>query len=71
MTESLNRITGKAVYAKYCSPLFNAAAMDGIAVNAAKTEGASGRAGTPVSLFSERITRLLIQEIRFMSLMTL
>lgn len=41
VTESLNRITGKAVYAKYCSPLFNAAAMDGIAVNAEKTKGAS------------------------------
>lgn len=48
VTESLNRITGKAVYAKYCSPLFNASAMDGIAVNAAKTEGASE--GTPVEL---------------------
>ena len=48
VTESLNRITGKAVYAKYCSPLFNAAAMDGIAVNAAKTEGASE--GMPVEL---------------------
>lgn len=48
VTESLNRITGKAVYAKYCSPLFNAAAMDGIAVNVAKTEGASE--GTPVEL---------------------
>lgn len=48
VTESLNRITGKAVYAKYCSPLFNAAAMDGIAVNAAKTEGASE--GTSVEL---------------------
>lgn len=41
VTESLNRITGKAVYAKYCSPLFNAVAMDGIAVNAEKTKGAS------------------------------
>ncbi|MBS6118567.1 MAG: molybdopterin biosynthesis protein, partial [Clostridiales bacterium] len=37
-----------AVYAKYCSPLFNAAAMDGIAVTAAKTEGASEN--TPVEL---------------------
>ena len=25
--ESLNRVTAEAVYAKYCSPLFNAAAM--------------------------------------------
>lgn len=48
VTEALNRITGKAVYAKYCSPLFNAAAMDGIAVTAAKTEGASEN--TPVEL---------------------
>ena len=32
VTESLGRITYSAVYAKYCSPLFNSAAMDGIAV---------------------------------------
>lgn len=48
VTEVLNRITGKAVYAKYCSPLFNAAAMDGIAVTSEKTEGASEN--TPVEL---------------------
>ena len=30
VTESLNRVTRSAVYAKYCSPLFNSAAMDGI-----------------------------------------
>ena len=41
VTESLNRITKNAVYAKYCSPLYNAAAMDGIAVMARKTENAS------------------------------
>ena len=41
--EGLNRITNAAVYAKYCSPLFNAAAMDGIAVEAEKTKGASER----------------------------
>lgn len=52
VTESLNRITGKAVYAKYCSPLFNAAAMDGIAVTAAKTEGASEN--SPVELIFGR-----------------
>ena len=57
VTESLNRITGKAVYAKYCSPLFNAAAMDGIAVNAAKTEGASE--GTPVELVFGRDYRII------------
>ncbi len=41
VTESLNRITGRAVYAKYCSPLYNSAAMDGIAVVAERTENAS------------------------------
>ena len=39
--ESLGRITAEAVYAKCCSPLFNAAAMDGIAVKSAETTGAS------------------------------
>lgn len=48
VTEALNRVTGRAVYAKYCSPLFNAAAMDGIAVTASRTEGASEN--TPVEL---------------------
>lgn len=40
-TESLDRITGSAIYAKYSSPLFNASAMDGIAVRAADTAYAS------------------------------
>lgn len=40
VTDSLERITHKAVYAKYCSPLFNAAAMDGIAVVSKNTKGA-------------------------------
>lgn len=39
--QSLGRVTAEAVYAKCCSPLFNAAAMDGIAVRAAATAGAS------------------------------
>ena len=43
VTESLNRITKTAVYAKYCSPLYNAAAMDGIAVKAERTKGATER----------------------------
>ena len=34
-------MTAKAVYARCCSPLFNAAAMDGIAVTAKQTQGAS------------------------------
>lgn len=41
VTEALNRVTSRAVYAKYCSPLYNSAAMDGIAVVARRTEGAS------------------------------
>ena len=41
VTEALGRITETAVFAKYCSPLFNAAAMDGIAVNSDITKGAS------------------------------
>lgn len=39
--ESLGRITAEAIFAKCCSPLFNAAAMDGIAVKSAETAGAS------------------------------
>lgn len=39
--DALNRITAEPVFAKCCSPLFNAAAMDGIAVNSEKTKGAS------------------------------
>ena len=39
--EALGRVTAGAVYARCCSPLFNAAAMDGIAVVAASTAGAS------------------------------
>ena len=49
VTESLHRITKEAVYAKYCSPLYNAAAMDGIAVEAEKTKGASER--KPLTLY--------------------
>lgn len=38
--DCLGRITAKPVFAKCCSPLFNAAAMDGIAVKSAGTKGA-------------------------------
>lgn len=41
VTDALGRITEAAVFAKYCSPLFNAAAMDGVAVNSDITKGAS------------------------------
>ena len=40
---SLGRITKEAVFALCSSPIFNAAAMDGIAVIAEKTKGASDR----------------------------
>jgi len=50
--EALGRITASAVYARCCSPLFNAAAMDGIAVVAAATAGASET--NPVSLVRDR-----------------
>ena len=46
--DSLDRITKSAVYARYSSPLFNASAMDGIAVRAEDTKGASET--TPVLL---------------------
>lgn len=39
--EALGRITSHAVFAKCNSPLFNAAAMDGICVESKKTKGAS------------------------------
>ncbi|MCD7922530.1 MAG: molybdopterin biosynthesis protein [Clostridiales bacterium] len=41
VTDSLNRITKEAVYAKYNAPNYNAAAMDGAAVIAKETLGAS------------------------------
>ncbi len=43
VTEAMGRITAAAIYAKYSSPLFDAAALDGIAVIAKHTEGASER----------------------------
>ena len=39
--DALGRVTSDAVYAKYSSPLYNSAAMDGIAVISSRTEGAS------------------------------
>lgn len=37
---ALDRVTAEAVYARYSSPLYNCAAMDGIAVTALETKGA-------------------------------
>ncbi len=39
--DCLGRVTAKPIFAKCCSPLFNAAAMDGIAVKSAETKGAT------------------------------
>jgi len=46
--QALGRVTGKAVFARYSSPLYNAAAMDGIAVTSAKT--AAARETAPLDL---------------------
>ena len=46
------RVTSKAVYARICAPHYNAAAMDGIAVDAKHTYGASET--TPVILRAEQ-----------------
>jgi len=46
--DALGRITFKSIYANCCSPLYNSAAMDGIAVIAAETDNAS-RARPPRS----------------------
>lgn len=48
VTDALGRVTAEAVYARYSSPLYNSAAMDGIAVISSATEGASEAA--PVTL---------------------
>jgi len=50
--QALDRVTWEAVYARQCSPLYNAAAMDGIAVKAADTAGA--RESAPLSLLRGR-----------------
>jgi putative molybdopterin biosynthesis protein len=46
--DALDRISRQAVFARYCSPLCNTAAMDGIAVTAAATTGA--RESAPLTL---------------------
>lgn len=56
VTGALGRITSGAVYAKLCSPHYNASAMDGIALAAEKTFGASET--TPVCLEEKDFVRL-------------
>ena len=41
VTDALGRVTSEAVYARFSSPLYNSAAMDGIAVVSSRTEWAS------------------------------
>ncbi len=48
ISNTLGRITGQAVFAKVSSPHYHAAAMDGVAVEASYTEGASE--STPLTL---------------------
>lgn len=50
--DSLDRITASAIFARYSSPLFNASAMDGIAVKASDTDNASEAA--PVILTEDK-----------------
>jgi len=50
--DSLDRITASAIFARYSSPLFNASAMDGIAVRAKETDNASEAA--PVILREDK-----------------
>ena len=38
VTDALGRVTSEAVYARFSSPLYNSAAMDGIAVVSSRTE---------------------------------
>ena len=52
VTESLDRITARATFARYSSPLFNASAMDGIAVRAEDTADASE--SRPLTLTEEQ-----------------
>ena len=49
--DALGRVTSEAVYAIYSSPLYNSAAMDGIAVISSRTAGASE--ASPVTLKAE------------------
>lgn len=54
--DSLDRVTAEAVYAKICAPHYNASAMDGIALDARITFGATET--TPVRLTSAAFIRV-------------
>lgn len=51
VSEACGKITSKAVYAKICAPHYNACAMDGIALKASSTFGATET--TPVAIQKE------------------
>lgn len=54
--DALDRVTAAAVYAKICAPHYNASAMDGIALQADVTFGATET--TPVTLSPAQFTRV-------------
>jgi putative molybdopterin biosynthesis protein len=54
--EALNRRSAKAVYAQICAPHYHACAMDGIALLASLTYGATGT--TPVYLRNDQFIRV-------------
>ena len=56
VTEASGRITSQAVYANICVPHYNAAAMDGIAIEACLTFGVSET--TPVTLSKEQYVHI-------------
>ena len=54
--EACGRVTAKAVYANICAPHYAASAMDGVAVQAKNTFGATDT--TPITLSPDRYTEL-------------
>ena len=54
--EACSRVTAEAVYARICAPHYAASAMDGVAVDAKSTFGATET--TPVTLSAEQFTVL-------------
>ena len=52
VTDCLDRVTSEAIFARFNSPLYDSAAMDGIAVVSTHTEGA--RETLPVTLLPDR-----------------
>ena len=54
--EACGRVTAKAVYAHICAPHYAASAMDGVAVSAKDTFGATET--TPINLKEDRFTVL-------------